>query len=56
VPQVGVRGGITQKMRLAEGLTVSPIAVCMKVGAAVFSDTVCDRFPPTCPAFSNARI
>jgi hypothetical protein len=54
--QAGVIGGIIQQMRLAEGLTASPIVVCMKVGAAVFSDTFCDRFPPTCSAFSNARI
>jgi hypothetical protein len=34
--QVGVRGRMIQRTRLTEGLTVSLIGVCMKVGAAGF--------------------
>jgi hypothetical protein len=34
--RVGVRGGMIQRMRLTEGLTVALVGVCMKVGAAGF--------------------
>jgi hypothetical protein len=55
--QVGVGGGVIQQTRLTEGLTVPFIGVCMKVGAAGFSDIFYRSYiPPTCSTFSNTRI